>query len=59
MAKLILNAKEPTGADVVRSASGRIAHVPKPLGAEKTRTMVSKGVIERVSAARKAANIGA
>ncbi|MGI9100658.1 MAG: hypothetical protein ACR2H2_19570 [Solirubrobacteraceae bacterium] len=58
MTKLILNAKERTGAGVIRSASGRITHVAKPLGAETTRTMVSEGVIKRVSAARKAAKIG-
>ena len=57
MDEMKLNIKEPTGHNVIHSASGVIAHVPKPLGLEATRTLVSADVMQRVTDARKAASI--
>ena len=58
MEKIYMNISEPTGSNVIHGASGVIADVLKPLGPEATRTLVSADVIQRVTDARKAANIG-
>ncbi len=52
-----MNINEPTGPNVIRSASGIIAHAIKPLGADVTRTLVTEDVIKDVTAARKAAGL--
>jgi hypothetical protein len=52
-----IQAPEPTGGDTIPSASGPIAHIAVALGPEKTRDIMSQGVIERASAARESARI--
>jgi hypothetical protein len=54
MTKLIVNVKEPRGDSVIKSASGPAVHVAKPRGDAYFHKVVTGGVMQRASAARRA-----
>ena len=58
MIRTVFNVTPPKGISVIRSASGSVTHVSKPLGSDLTRKIVSVGAMKRASDARKAANVG-
>lgn len=59
MTGLILRRVEPSGPNVIASASGRVSPVEQPRGEAYLRRIVTAGVIARASAARRRVKDGA